>query len=348
MSSVFFGVSNRTFHYESTVGRGEMFGPGFSYASDLALAPGGLIYVVNRSSEYRPDGLRITMLTLDEEYRGQFSEFGSDDGKLSWPTSIALDSNQNVYVADESLNRISVFDKDGEFLGKWGVAGSGDGELNKPAGIRFDKDDNLYVSDASNHRIQKFTKEGQFITNWGSFGSGQGEFNLPWGITIDNRGDVYVADWRNNRIQKFSPDGEFLAEFGNPRSTNAVFDRLTAEQGELNPTRCGPGEFNRPTAVAVDKDGDIYVADWGNDRVQVLTPDGRHITTFTGDADMSKWGQEKLDSNPDMIRQRALMRDRSPETHFWRPKAIAIDDEGRIIIVDSNRNRFQVYRKDNY
>ena len=52
-----------------------------------------------------------------------------------WPTSIAVDSKDNVYVADEWLNRITIFNKDGEFVSKWGKAGSGDGELDRPAGI---------------------------------------------------------------------------------------------------------------------------------------------------------------------------------------------------------------------
>ena len=231
-------------------------------------------------------------------------------------------------MADDWLHRVSVFDKDGVFLNKWGVAGSGDGQLDKPSGMEFDAEDNLYLVDSGNSRVQKFTKEGKFLAKWGQSGTGEGQFNLPWGLTIDTRGDVYVADWRNDRIQKFSADGSFLAEFGS--------------HGD------GVGQFHRPTDVAVDKEGDIYVTDWGNNRVQVLTPEGRHITTLTGDAGISKWGQEKLNSNPDMIRQRALLRDLGAERRMWGPKALVIDDAGRIIIVDGNRGRLQVYQKDNY
>ncbi len=328
MSSVFFGIATRSYHYDRTVGRGEFTGTGFRTSMDIALAPDNRIYVLNRGWEYRPDGVRVTMLTMDEDYIGQFSQFGEGDADLYWPTSLALDSSQNVYVTDDWLNRVSIFDKDGEFLSKWGQAGSGDGQLNKPSGIKADKDDNLYIVDSGNNRVQKFTKDGKFLAKWGSAGSGQGEFNLPWGLTIDNNGDIYVADWRNDRIQKFTADGQFLSEFGS--SGNGV------------------GQFSRPTGLAVDKDGDIYVADWMNDRVQALQPDGRHITTFTGDGDLSKWGVEKINANPDMIRQRNLMRDLTPEKLLWRPKAIAIDGEGRIIIVDSNRTRLQVYQKDNY
>ena len=328
MASVFFGVTTRSYHYDRTLGRQEFVGSGFRNPLDLALGPEGLIYVVNHSYEDRPTGKRVTILTIDEDYVGQFSQFGDGDGDITWPTSIALDSAQNVYVSDEWLTRISVFDKDGVFLDKWGVPGSGDGELNRPSCIRFDKEDNLYVVDSYNNRVQKFTKDGKFLAKWGEAGSGEGQFNLPWGLAVDSKGDVYVADWRNDRVQKFTAEGGFLAEFG--------------------ASGTGVGEFNRPMGLAVDKYGDIYVADWANDRVQVLTPEGRHITTFTGDAGLSKWGQEKLNPNLDQIRQRSLIRDFGPEKVLWRPRAVAIDEEGRIIILDTNRCRLQVYQKENY
>ena len=328
MANVFYGITTRVFHYDRTIGHGDYYGSSFKVGADLALGPNGLIYVPNRSVEWRPDGMRVTVVTIDEEYIGQFSQFGEGDGELIWPSSIALDSKQNVYVADEWLNRISIFDKEGNFLSKWGVPGSGDGEINKPSGIRFDKEDNMYLVDSRNNRVQKFTKDGKFLAKWGEAGTGEGQFNLPWGLTIDNRGDVYVADWRNDRIQKFTADGQYLAEFGSSGS--------------------GVGEFNRPTGVAVDKDGDIYVADWRNDRVQVLTPDGRHITTFIGDAGLSKWAAEKLNANPGHLLMRSLIRDYTEELRFWRPKAIAIDEEGRVIILDAVRDRLQVYQKENY
>ena len=326
MATHLFGITTRLYHSHRTIGRYELAGTGFTCPMDLAIGANGVIYVPNRSWEYRPDGVRVTMFTIDEEYIGQFSQFGEGDGELVWPTCIALDSNQNVYVTDDWLNRVSVFDKDGKFLDKWGAPGSGDGQINKPAGIGFDKEDNLYLVDSANNRVQKFTKDGKYLAKWGAAGSGEGQFQLPWGLTIDDRGDVYVADWRNDRIQKFTPDGRFLAEFGSSGS--------------------GVGEFNRPTDVSVDRDGDFYVADWLNDRVQVFTPDGRHITSLTGDATISKWAQEKLDANPSMIIQRNSVRDLGPEQRFWRPKAVAIDDEARVLILDANRYRLQVYQKE--
>jgi len=228
-------------------------------------------------------------------------------------------------VVDEWLNRISIFTRDGESIGKWGTAGHDDGEIDRPSGIRFDGEDNLYLVDGGNNRIQKFTKDGQFLAKWGRAGTGDGEFDLPWGIDIDRKGDVYVADWRNDRIQKFTPDGQFLMKFGNPGT--------------------GDGEFNRPTGVAVDQDGIIYVTDWGNDRLQVFDAEGRFITKMAGEATVSTWGRNKLDANPDMWLEREVAQGLDRERLFWGPIAVEVDDQGRIFVVESARNRVQVYRK---
>ncbi len=329
MTSVSFGVTSRHYHYSHTIGRRTFFGEGFRHPMDLAIDKDGVVYAPNRATQQAADkGIRVTMFTLDEEYIGQFSEFGEDDGQMVGPISIALDGQENVYVADNWLNRISIFDNKREFLAKWGEGGSGDGQLDQPFGIAFDSDYNLYVVDSHNNRIQKFTKDGKFLDKWGEAGDGPGQFNLPWGITVDDNGDVYVADWRNDRIQKFTAAGEYLAEFGS--SGQDV------------------GQFYRPSGVAVDKEGDIYVADWGNHRVQVLTPEGRHITTFTGDATLSKWGKMSLDANPDMTRQRKLVRDFKQEREFWNPVAIRIDPTGRVLVADCQQHRIQIYQKEGY
>ncbi len=228
-------------------------------------------------------------------------------------------------MADEWLNRISIFTRDGEWIGKWGTAGGGDGELNRPSGMAFDQDDNLFLVDSLNNRVQKFTKDGQFLGKWGSAGSGEGEFNMPWGIDIDGEGHVYVADWRNDRIQKFAPDGRFLMEFGSSGT--------------------GDGEFNRPTGVAVDNSGIIYVTDYMNERLQVFGDDGGFITKLTGDATISKWGKAKLDANPEMWEERDRAPDLEREKLFWGPIAVEVDDDGMIFVVESGRMRIQVYRK---
>ena len=325
MVSVHFGVTSRAFNYSHTVGRMTFFGEGFRHPMDIAVGKDGRIYVPNRSRQDRPNGVRVTVCTVGEEFLYQFSAFGAEDGQLTWPVSIALDSMENIYVADQWLNRISIFSNGGDFLGKWGTAGSGDGELDQPFGMRFDSDDHLFIVDSRNGRIQKFTKDGRFLAKFGEPGSGPGQFDLPWGIDFDQEGYLYVADWNNHRVQKLTPEGEYVAELGTHGS--------------------GAGEFHRPSGVAVDAEGDIYVADWGNHRLQVFTSDGRHISTFTGDATLSKWGELSLEANPDKAWQRNLVRDFEPERRFWNPVAVAVDPQNRVLVADCMRHRLQVYQK---
>jgi DNA-binding beta-propeller fold protein YncE len=298
----------------------------------MALAKDEMMYVVSRASEYRPDSMRITMLTTDEDYVGEFANGGDTAGQsiesetsMTWPAGIALDKSGNVYVADEWRNEIVVFTKDGEFVARWGSTGSGAGQMDGPNGISFDSQDNLLVVDGRNHRIQKFSKDGKFISQFGKQGSRNGELNMPWGITVDNDGNIFVADWRNDRVQKFSKDGKFLLKVG----TSGAKD----------------GQLNRPTGVAVDKEGDIYVTDWGNDRVQVFDRMGNFVAKMTGEGGLSKWGKEKLDANPDMYQEREIAQGMEQEKDFWAPICVRVDDQGRVFVVESARQRIQVYKK---
>jgi len=328
MSTHFFGLTSRTYSYSHSIGRAEFSGSGIRNGVDLALGADDMVYVLNRSYENRPDGIHVTVFTMDEDYVSEFGSAGEGDGQFVWPTSISLDAKGNVYVADEWLNRISVFTGDGEFLSKWGTAGSGDGELDRPAGLAVTADGHILVSDSRNHRIQKFTLDGKFVSKFGSFGDGPGQFNMPWGIGVGSDGSILVADWRNDRIQQFSEDGTWQASFGQSGSN--------------------VGQFNRPNGVCVDKDGDVYVADWLNNRIQILSPDGRFVTQLSGDHQISKLGREKLQSNPDMIRQRALAYANDPtyDKAMVHPCAVKTDAKGRVVILDHTRNRLQVYQKD--
>mgnify|MGYP001276371904 FL=1 len=180
-------ISHINVQYTKTIGRGEQFGPGFTYPVDVARGKEGIMYVLCRSSEFRPEGVRVVVCTTDEEYISVFARgidyqgphaHNMDDGSLVWPTSIALDSQENLFISDEWLNRISSFSKDGDFLGKWEErTGSGDGELDRPSGMVFDADDNLYIVDSGNHRVQKFNKDGKYLAQFGTYGNGDGQFD---------------------------------------------------------------------------------------------------------------------------------------------------------------------------
>ena len=346
MASVFLGINARTFTYESTAGRAEHVGAGVRYPVDFALTSDEVAYIVNRGREDRPDGTRLTIMKLGEEgeeYISTFGSHGEGKGQFIWPTGIALDKDTNVYVTDEWLNRITKYDRDGEYITHWGAQGSGDGDVDRPSGIAIGKDETLYVVDSRNNRVQKFGLDGKFLGKFGSAGSADGQFNLPWGMCLDSDDNIFVADWRNDRVQSFTSDGKWLASFGMPGTGGDCYNARV--KGGITYSDAPVGQFNRPTGVCVDQDGDIYIADWLNNRVQVLTPDGRFITEFTGDGHLSNMGIAKLRSNPDMIRQRNAIRNFTPERVLWAPCAVRMGQNNRVIIADTTRHRFQIYRK---
>ena len=242
---------------------------------------------------------------------------------------MAVDREENVYAADEWLNRITIFDKDGNLLTTWGAAGTGEGQLDGPSGLAFDLDGNLIVVNSLNSRVQKFSKEGRYLSGFGRKGRAEGELNMPWGIAIDNNGDIYVADWNNHRVQKFNADGGHLLTFGHGGS--------------------GPGSLRHPSDVAVDGDGDVYVVDWMNERVVIYNSEAKPLTHLRGDAvEVSKWGQLSLDSNPDMVRRRRQVYNLEEQQKVFRMPVACTFDQGanRLIVCDTQRARLQIYHKD--
>ena len=292
-----------------------------NYPIDVALGGEERIYVLCRAD----NAALVRRYSYGDHDLGSFGALGKEDGQFMWPAAIESDADENIYVSDEYLNRISVFNMEGEFQSSWGESGGEPGQLDHPSGIAFDGEENIYVSDSMNHRVQKFTKDGKFIAAFGEQGCGKGEFNMPWGIAVDDEGAVYVADWRNDRVQKFSGDGEFIAAFGKSGS--------------------GDGEFHRPADVAVDADGDIYVADWGNDRAQMLNPEGRYVQKFLGDATLSQIARDYMLTNaaPNRLRD---MSNLEPQKYLRRPKSVIVDAEGRLFISDNGSYRLQVYQKE--
>ena len=297
-----------------------------NFPADVAFGAEGRIYILLRTEVDAE--IRVWHFDDAESLTDQLigiGGLGKDDGKMTWPVQIIVDADENLFVSDEALHRITSFNMDGEFVANWGEQGSEDGQLNGPSGIAFDADGNVLVVDTLNHRVQKFTSAGKFISKWGSFGSEPGQFNMPWGIHVDELGDVYVVDWRNDRIQKFNSDGEFVFEIGTSGN--------------------GDGQFNRPTGVAVDADGDIYVADCGNNRVQMFNEHGRYLQKFLGDATLSRVARNYMLTNafPNRLRDMANL---EQEKLLRSPKSVRVDAEGRMYVPDYRSYRVQVYQKE--
>ncbi len=327
--------------YALTIGIVGMEGRGFEYPTDTVAAQNGRLYVLNRSRDFGERGVRVTVLDIDSEYYGTFGHLGESEGQLISPMCAAESSQGLIYVSDDYTHLITAFDYDGEFVFRWGARGTSEGELNGPSGLAFDNDDNLYVADTHNHRIQKFTATGDFLHAFGSLGSAEGQLRLPWGLTVAPNGDLYVADWGNDRIQRISTDGDFVAAYG------------SSGRGE--------GELRRPSGVAVDEQDHLYVSDWGNERVQVLDEEGSPVQVLRGEATLSKWASDFMETNREEAEARATA-DLEPDIHtvdlddphtesahieklFWAPMSAKLDTEGRLYVTEGNRHRLQIFQR---
>ena len=344
-------TTTASIQYSHTVGSLSNQGRGFQNPVDVALDSQGLMYVVSRAGPEVPLRMpykRISICTVDEEFLGEFGTGGTATGEFWWPSSLAFDSCDRLYLADEALNRITVYSTTGEVLDVWGEAGASPGQLQRPSGLAFDGDDNLLITDSGNNRIQKFAVDGRFLQQWGKPGCQEGEFDVPWGIDVDTEGNIFVSDWGNDRVQKFSSDGNFLKQFTGPSSMSQDSERI-----------------NRPAGVSVDQEGRICVADWGNERVRVLSPEGDLIATLRGESETPTWADEYFLANPEegALRQQSdlapalepsrgyqSVSDREESANierlFWGPTAVKPDGHGNLLVVDSCRHRIQVYRWD--
>ena len=321
-------VGRRAWIYSHNIGRYGEAGTGWAMPIAVASAKDGVLFVADKGYDIAPVQ-RISKITVDHEFIADIGRGGDGEGQFRLIADVILDREENVYVSDEWLNRITVFDKDGTLLKTWGDAGEGEGQLNGPSGLAFDPDENLIVVNGHNSRVQKFSREGRYLSGFGRKGSAEGDLDTPWGIASDNNGDIYAADWNNHRVQKFSADGMHLLTFGHAGS--------------------GPGSLRHPSDVAVDGDGDVYVVDWMNERVVIYDSEAKPLTYLHGDAtDVSPWAQMTLDANPDMTRRlRQVYNLADQRKPFRMPVGCDFDQRtNRLIVCDTQRSRLQVYQKE--
>ncbi|PYS84791.1 MAG: gluconolaconase [Acidobacteria bacterium] len=191
-----------------------------------------------------------------------------------------------------------------------------------PFGLTVARDGSIYVADAGeSNRIRKVSPSGEVSTLAGGregFADGAGagaSFNTPSALATDGEGNIYVADTGNNRVRKISPDGNVTTLAGDG---TAGFRDGPASQAE----------FDAPVGVAVDKDGNAYVADTYNDRVRVVTKDGV-VKTIAG---VGRPGYADGDALTAAL--------------FDTPCAVAAGDAGEVYVADTGNNRLRKITKD--
>jgi len=322
---------------KKTMGLAAMQGRGFYYPFDLDFDSNDKIYVLGRGHDYDPRGARITVMDMEEKYYGTFGSFGDKEGQFIWPSSIAINRKDKIYISDEYLNKITIMTTEGDFISSFGKFGDSEGEFDGPNGLVFDNDNQLYVVDHRNGRIQIFDEDGNYIRQFSSEGESEGELNLPWGITLHSSNNLYISDWGNHRIQEFSTNGEFIRTIG------------TKGNNENN--------LLHPSACAVDEEGYIYVSDWGNHKLKVFDKQGKFLCSNRGEATLSKWAQDFLDTNVqekearlkanlvfelESFKNDPFAESSHVEKLFWCPTSISFHKQ-KLLVVDSSRHRIQVF-----
>lgn len=203
---------------------------------------------------------------------------GSRDGigklvSFSYPTGLAIDSDNNLFVTDQHNHRVRKIYPTGEttlIAGYYRGDVDGNGALasfDNPSGIIIASNGDLCITDCYNHKIKKISATNDVITYSGNIREGlvngdvkSASFSYPFGMALDIDGNLYIADNGNHQIRKISSSGEVTTFAGSTQGSN---------DGTVKTAR-----FNNPYGVAVDKLGNVYVADSGNNKIRKITPQG--------------------------------------------------------------------------
>lgn len=281
-------------------------------------------------------------------------------------TSVAVDSNDNVYVFSRGNMPVMVFDRDGNMIDGWGNDDpySGSVQVTDPYGnpmvtwpgnrftwahaIRVDHEDNLWLVDVLGNMVYKTTKSGEELLKIGSgtpteFQGGE-PFNRPTDVTIDpNSGDVFVSDgYRNSRVHRYDSAGNHKLSWGEP--------------GTLD------GQFSLPHGVAMFGDDGVIVCDRENHRVQTFSLEGEHrkswhahkaVAVWTGRGEdqgvyVAEQGPPPVQTGVPNVGQRVGIygldgelitrlgdgtAGEHPQQFLW-PHAVAVDSEGSVYVAE--------------
>lgn len=315
------------------------FGSGdgqFNYADTMAVDGSNNIYVTDRGNyrvqKFSNTGTFLTKWGTNGTGNSQFGGFGG----------IAIDNDNTVYVSDNTASgRTQTFTTGGSYIGQWSGYGSH---------IVPDNNGHLYLVDVDQGRIRKVTTSGTHVAYVGKLG---GAVPFPASVSTDIQGNVYIADRYNFQVQKRTQNGDYInklyATHPNTQGPNAITVgpdgkiyaaylfrnivevyspnyQLLMTLGTYTGSAIGSsadGEFRNPTGVAIDSQGNIYVSDMGNLRVEKFDASGNFI---------KKWGGSG--NGPGQF---------SNGGGGFGPWGIAVDASDNVYVADPANNRIQKF-----
>ena len=292
----------------------------FSLPRGIAADASGTLFVVDTGNHVirrvTPDG-QVTTLAGSAGNPGSANGTGSA-ARFRFPWGIAAAPDGTLYVSDKDNHVIRRITPQGEvttFAGISGSSGTEDGtsgaRFTFPRGLALDGSGNLFVADTNNHVIRRITPQGAVTTLAGGkraagssdgFGD-QARFEFPYDVAYEaSTGNLYVADYGNDNIRKVTPEGRVTTVAGNAGEGGGFADGTgTAAQ------------FDNPSGLEVDANGNVYVADLFNDRIRRITP-AAVVTTLAGSFAGARDGN-------------------STTARFHNPSAITLSG-GRLYVVD--------------
>ncbi len=301
----------------------------------VALDGAGNLYIADASNRRirKVDAAGVITTVAGNGRQG----YGGDGGpavaaQLSFPIGVALDGAGNLYIADSVSNSIRKVDAAGVITtvagdGTRGYGGDGGAavaaRLYGPTGVAPDGAGNLYIADGGNSRIRKVDAAGVITTVAGDGvlgNSGDGgpasaaRLISPRGVALDGAGNLYIADSVGNRIRKVDAAGVI---------TTVAGDGTEGFSGDGGPATAA--QLRDPTGVAVDGAGNLYIADWYDNRIRKVDYSTGVITTVAGTGMNGYSGDGGLPT----------------EAQLQRPQHVALDGAGNLYIADRFNNRIR-------
>jgi len=297
----------------------------FHGPSGIAVDSGGNLYVADTDNNViRKITPSAVVTTLAGTVGGGSADGTGASAQFNGPVGVAVDSSGNLYVADElndTIRKVTPAGTVTTYAGTAGNVGTNDGtggaaQFFSPFGICVDQAGNVYVTDAGNDSVRKITPGGVVSTLAGTpgkrgsaNGTGSGaSFSLPVGIAVDNAGNLYVSEQGNFDIRKITPGGTVTTFAGTAGGVGFADGTGSAAQ------------FNLPAGLAVDANGNVYVADYANNTIRKITPAGV-VTTLAGNSQASGSADGP-----------------GASARFYLPVGIAVDGSGNLYVTEQGND----------